>query len=162
MYMCFEKKRGRTQCRPRGRMQKGYKPGYVADTLEGVVCRLSFILTVCRQTAPAPKRRAAYPPAMDEQPLAAGVFGLATHRMCGMPCRHGIRWALTPPFHPYPCPLCEEDAGGRFLSHFPRRRRRLVVGKYGALRCPDFPLHAPGMKRQTSLLLYVYTRFETE
>ncbi len=46
-------------------------------------------------------RRAAYPPAMDEQSFAAGVFGVATHRMCGMPCRHGIRWALTPPFHPY-------------------------------------------------------------
>ena len=50
----------------------------------------------------APEREvAAYPPAMDEQPLDAGILDLATHRWCGTPCRHGARWALTPPFHPY-------------------------------------------------------------
>jgi hypothetical protein len=38
---------------------------------------------------------------MDEQPFAAGIFDLATRRMCGPACRHAGRWALTPPFHPY-------------------------------------------------------------
>ena len=44
---------------------------------------------------------------MGEQPIAdpmneiplAGIHGLATHKTCGMLCRHNIRWALTPPFH---------------------------------------------------------------
>lgn len=44
--------------------------------------------------------QAAYPPAMDEQSLAAGIFGLATRGMCGLRCRQRSRWALTPPFHP--------------------------------------------------------------
>ena len=38
---------------------------------------------------------------MDEQPLNAGILGLATHKACGMPYCYDIRWALTPPFHPY-------------------------------------------------------------
>ena len=42
-----------------------------------------------------------YPPAMDEQPLDAGIHELATHRWCGALCHHSARWALTPPFHPY-------------------------------------------------------------
>ncbi len=57
--------------------------------------------------------RAAYPPAMDEQPIVAvtgnrsdlqraGIHGLATHKTCGMSCHHDIRWALTPPFHHCP------------------------------------------------------------
>ena len=55
---------------------------------------------------------AAYPSTMDEQPLNADILGLATHKVCGMPCCHGTRWALTPPFHPYR--MC----GGYFLSHY--------------------------------------------
>ena len=42
---------------------------------------------------------AVYPPAMDEQPLNAGIFDLATHKVCGESCPHVSRWALTPPFH---------------------------------------------------------------
>ena len=38
---------------------------------------------------------------MDEQSLTAGIFGLATRRMCGDASRLASRWALTPPFHPY-------------------------------------------------------------
>ena len=51
---------------------------------------------------------------MGEQPLNAGILGLATHKMCGMLYCYNIRWALTPPFHPYPQLL----AGGYFLSHY--------------------------------------------
>ena len=57
---------------------------------------LSFIYAAGR-----PAAQAAYPSAMDEQSLIAGIFGLATRRMCGLRCRHRSRWALTPPFHPY-------------------------------------------------------------
>ena len=60
----------------------------------------SFIYVVCRHTT-----QAAYPPAMDEQSLNAGILGLATHEMCGASCRHEARWALTPPFHPYSASL---------------------------------------------------------
>ncbi len=46
---------------------------------------------------------AVYPPATDEQSLTAGVHDLATRQTY---CRDVLlhsRWALTPPFHPYPC-----------------------------------------------------------
>ncbi len=126
--------------------QKRCKPGYVARGRRSVPGCLSFIQAVCHHTA-----RAAYPPAMDGPSLTAGIFGLATRRMCGLRRRRRSRWALTPPFHPY---LAGENlpSGGRFLSHYPRSRLRLSVRKCGALRCPDFPLHAPGVKRQTALL----------
>jgi len=58
---------------------------------------------VCHLSLRPVARRAiaAYPPAMDEQPLTAGIFGLATRRMCGDAGHPASRWALTPPFHPY-------------------------------------------------------------
>ena len=37
-------------------------------------------------------------------------------------------------------PLPPLSGGGYFLSHLPRRRRRLPVRMCGALCCPDFPL----------------------
>jgi len=46
--------------------------------------------------------KAVYPPAMDEQPLNAGILDLATHKTCGTPSHDDVRWALTPPFHPCP------------------------------------------------------------
>ena len=72
--------------------------------------------------------RAAYPPAMDEQPIVAvtgnrsdlqraGIHGLATHKTCGIPCRHGTRWALTPPFHHCLKPS-EGLTGCYFLSRY--------------------------------------------
>ncbi len=67
-------------------------------------CHLS--LPLCLHAAPertmGPPLRAAYPPAMDEPSLTAGIFGLATHRTCGLRRHRRSRWALTPPFHPYP------------------------------------------------------------
>jgi len=77
---------------------------------------------------------------MDEQPLNAGILGLATHKTCGIPHCCGIRWALTSPFHPYPkrpMPL-----GRSFSVTLLCRHRQLSVRKYGALCCPDFPLAA--------------------
>ena len=57
-------------------------------------CHLSVLRIAARGIA-------FYPPAMDEQPLNAGIHELATHRWCGALCHHSTRWALTPPFHPY-------------------------------------------------------------
>lgn len=55
----------------------------------------------------------------------------------------GERWALTPPFHPYPYPNSYRDRGGIFsvaLSVYePSPAHTLPVRKYGALCCPDFP-----------------------
>ena len=104
----------RVMCRPKGRC-------------------LSFILTL-----QLPASSSSLPPGKDGPSLCAGIFGLATYRMCGMSCLHVTRWALTPPFHPYR--LFFTKGGGSFLSHCPRRRRRLAVNKYIALCCPDFPL----------------------
>lgn len=61
------------------------------------VCHLSALIG-------CPTALAAYPPAADEQSLIAGIFGLATHRVCGLRRCRRSRWALTPPFHPYPPP----------------------------------------------------------
>ena len=109
----------RVMCRPKGRC-------------------LSFILA--RQL---PDGSSSLPPGTDGPSVFAGIFGLATHEVCGIPCHHGIRWALTPPFHP----CCR--GSGCFLSHCLQRRRRLSVRKHDALCCPDFPLLA---ERQTSFL----------
>ena len=40
---------------------------------------------------------------MDEQPLIAGIHGLATHEMYCPKRIATFAVALTPPFHPYPC-----------------------------------------------------------
>ena len=99
--------------------------------------------------------RAAYPPAMDEQPIVetdmsaprAGIHGLATHKTCGMLCRHSTRWALTPPFHHY------RPLGWLLFSvTLLCRHRQLTVREYGALCCPDFPLaaQAPEGHRQAT------------
>jgi len=88
-------------------MQKGkqydYKPGFVPANKWRC---LSFICPAhcCAGIA-------FYPPAMGEQPLNAGIHELATHRWCGTLCHHSVRWALTPPFHPY-----RDERGGSFLS----------------------------------------------
>ena len=91
---------------------------------------LSFILTL-----QLPASSSGPPPGKDGPSLFAGIFGLATHGMCGIRYRYRIRWALTPPFHP-----CLLLRGGCFLSHCPQRRRHLAVNKHVALGCPDFPL----------------------
>ena len=83
------------------------KPGSVPGADSGP---LSFIYDGSHLPPPA-----TYPPASDEQPLIAGIHGLATH---GTYCRVTSlppRWALTPPFHPYPPGLRKSPAGGRSL-----------------------------------------------
>ncbi len=72
------------------------------------------------------------PPTSDEPPLIVGIHGLATRETY---CRTTLpppRWALTPPFHPYPF--------GRFFSVTllcPLEHQ--AVNLLGALCCPDFP-----------------------
>ena len=76
--------------------------------------------------------QATYPPTSDEQPLAVGIHGLATRQTY---CRSVLlppRWALTPPFHPYPC-------GRLFSVTLLRPYGRQVVSLDGALCCSDFP-----------------------
>ena len=46
--------------------------------------------------------QATYPPTSDEPSLIAGIHGLATHGTYGRMTLLPPRWALTPPFHPYP------------------------------------------------------------
>ena len=63
------------------------------------------------------------------------IHGLTTHKVYGIPYCYRTRWALTPPFHPYP------DKSGRLFSVtllYPHGY--LPVRKHGALCCPDFPL----------------------
>ena len=54
------------------------------------------------------------------------------------------RWALTPPFHPYPC-----KQGRSFSVTLPQPHGCQVISLRGALRCPDFPLPACGRQRQS-------------
>ena len=49
-----------------------------------------------------PQPLATYPPTLDEQPLIVGIRGLATRKTYGQTTLLPLRWALTPPFHPYP------------------------------------------------------------
>ena len=42
------------------------------------------------------------PPDIGRAALSAGIHGLSTHDVYGFLCHHRNRWALTPPFHPYP------------------------------------------------------------
>ena len=111
----------------------GCKPGYVAG--ERAPINSSVFPTAARHLSVrhvAMRAIAVYPPAMDEQPLNAGILDLATHKACGILYRYRTRWALTPPFHPYP------HGGGRLfsvtlplqLSHsFPLRNMVLYVAR---------------------------------
>ena len=69
------------------------KPGSVPGASPGP---LSFIYDGSHLPPPA-----TYPPASGEQPLIAGIHGLATHGTYGRTTSLPPRWALTPPFHPY-------------------------------------------------------------
>ena len=55
---------------------------------------------------------ATYPPTLDEQPLIVGIHGLATHEAYCQGVLLPLRWALTPPSHPYPL------RGGYFLLRY--------------------------------------------
>src|SRR5579863_3189453 len=54
------------------------------------------------------------------------------------------RWALTPPFHPYPCGRCI------FCATF-RESLRAAVSGHPALWSPDFPLPIEGKRSPDSL-----------
>ena len=131
------------------------KPGYVGDATSaatqaaGVDTPASH-LSACRV---ATVTLAAYPPTMDEQSLNAGILGLATHKTCGRQYHYRLRWALTPPFHPYRPRM----AGGHFLSRgsaitdsFPLESMALCVARTflpalvrgRATGCPARKFHA--------------------
>ena len=48
-----------------------------------------------------PQPLATYPPTLGEQPLIVGIRGLATRKAYCQTTLLPLRWALTPPFHPY-------------------------------------------------------------
>ena len=111
------------------------------DTAEDV-SRVLYLMLLTPQQTPViylalrfPARSSAtYPPTSDEQPLYVGIHGLATRQVYGSACHHTPRWALTPPFHPYPFPI--RNMGGSFLLHdyplakvFPLRRTALCVAR---------------------------------
>lgn len=140
----------------RRKRQPDCKPGYVDNCLPVRHLSLRRVATVANKISSA----AVYPPAMDEQPLDAGILDLATHWTCGTPSRGGARWALTPPFHPCRNP-CARGSGGCSLSRCPCGRPQLSVKKNGALCCPDFPPATRGDRRRTVRLpLFVPQRYE--
>src|SRR4029453_14466079 len=44
----------------------------------------------------------------------------------------GVRWSLTPPFHPYQCPARRQDTGGLFSVALSRGSPRVAVGDHPA------------------------------
>ena len=63
-----------------------------------------------------PQPLATYPPTLGEQPLIVGIHGLATRKAYSQTTLLPLRWALTPPFHPY-LPA-EADIGGYSLLRY--------------------------------------------
>ena len=91
-------------------------PSVIANTISRVLylpCErpLSFIYD-CDHSQPL----ATYPPTLGEQPLIVGIRGLATRKAYGQTTLLPLRWALTPPFHPY-LPA-ETDIGGYSLLRY--------------------------------------------
>ena len=70
--------------------------------------------------------------------LGVGVHGLATRSSYGCRRRRRHRWALTPPFHPYRCPL--RIAAVVFCYDLHELAPVWQFHQCGALCCPDFPL----------------------
>ena len=75
---------------------------------------------------------ATYPSTLGEQPLIVDIHGLATHEAYCRGVSLPSRWALTPPFHPYPC-------GRSFSVTLLYPHGHQVVSLRGALCCSDFP-----------------------
>ena len=73
---------------------------------------------------------------MDEQPLIAGIHGLATHEMYCPKRIATFAVGSYPAFSPLPL------RGGYFLLHLLYPHGYQVISLRGALRCPDFPLPA--------------------
>ncbi len=109
-----------------------------------------------------PPPPATYPPASGEQPLTAGIHGLATRGTYGRTTSLPPRWALTPPFHPYP-PRIGGCADGRSFSvTLPYPHGYQVVSLRGALCCPDFPPPADGRQRQSGPAVQRYEKSSAE
>ena len=98
---------------------------------------------------------ATYPSTSDEQPLIVDIHGLATRKAY---CRTTLlppRWALTPPFHPYPSgkPLKadlrqpSQPLGRLFSVTLLHPLGRRAVNSCGALCCSDFPPPAHSRQR---------------
>ena len=69
-------------------------------------CSLPLASSTPFGTKPGPATL--YPPTGGKR----NIFGLTTHEAYGYSRRREYRWALTPPFHPYPF------RGGYFLLHY--------------------------------------------
>jgi len=82
------------------------------------------------------------PPDIGRAALSAGIHGLSTHDVYGFLRHHRNRWALTPPFHPYPTLVRRSFSVTLIYPH-----GYLPVKKHGALCCPDFPLQYSGKSR---------------
>lgn len=73
-------------------------------------------------------------------PCGGPLFGLASDGVCQAPVSPRDRWALTPPFHPYPA----LRRGGVFSVALSLGLPPVPVRDHPALRCPDFPRgHTP-------------------
>ena len=107
-----------------------YKPSSVLQTgTHTDTLRSSYHLSV-----------AAYPPATDEQPLTAGIHGLAGCSRIPPECRHYSPWALTPHFHPYRSNQSNGHyCGGNSLLPLHKLIAYLCFPQCSALPCPDFP-----------------------
>jgi len=88
-------------------MQKRCKPGYVGTV--SMPCR--SVIYLSRGVAAGLQQST--PRQRTSNPCSAGILDLATHRMYAKECLQTSRWALTPPFHPYPLP---HRAFGRSFS----------------------------------------------
>ena len=102
----IDKKKPDHHCGGRAYYCKHYKPSSVPPRGP-----LSFIYD-CGHPQPL----ATYPPTLGEQPLIVGIRGLATRKAYGQTTLLPLRWALTPPFHPY-LPA-EADIGGYSLLRY--------------------------------------------
>ncbi len=101
-----------------------------------------------------PQPLATYPPTLGEQPLIVGIYGLATRKAYCQTTLLPLRWALTPPFHPYPDVIqVRERITSRptppwrlFSVTLLHPRGHRAVNSYGALCCSDFPLPLAGQR----------------
>ena len=76
---------------------------------------------------------------MGEPPFNPGLFGLSTRKVYPNFDSHQNEWALTPLFHPY---LSKEAVllSVTLSVILGRNLKCLLIRKYGALCCPDFPI----------------------
>lgn len=106
---------------------------------------LSFIQNVCHHTSPAfyPLSWTGYPHQQQRPHRSIHVIAIDSIYELAAPKVHS-RCVTTPlvgscpTFSPLPSPVSEQ--GGCFLLHYLAVTDHLYIGKWDALRCPDFPL----------------------